>query len=64
MNSSCILPMNNSWFIHGPDGRIFYVNNSWVTHGQSGELPFMGYSWIIHLLSLAFDEQFIYFMNE
>ena len=50
--------------IHGSDGRIFYVNNSWVTHGQSGELPFMGYSWIIHLLSLAFDEQFIYFINE
>ena len=47
MNSSCILLMNNSWFIHGPDGRIFYMNNSWVTHGQSGELPFMGYSWII-----------------
>ena len=36
MNSSCILLMNNSWFIHGLDGRIFYVNNSWVTHGQSG----------------------------
>ena len=64
MNSSCILPMNNSWFVHEPDGRIFYVNNSWVTHGQSGELPFMGYSWIINLLSLAFDEQFIYFINE
>ena len=64
MNSSCILPMHNSWFIHGPDGRIFYVNNSCVTHGQSGELPFMGYSWIIHLLSLAFDEQFIYFISE
>ena len=56
--------MNNSWCIHGPDGRIFYVNNSWVAHGQSGELPFMGYSWIIHLLSLAFDEQFIYFISE
>ena len=64
MNSSCILLMNNSWFFHGPDGRIFYVNNSWVTHGQSGELPFMGYSWIIHLLSLAFDGQFIYFISE
>ena len=56
--------MNSSWFIHGPDGRIFYVNNSWVTHGQSGKLPFMGYSLVIHLLSLAFEEQFIYLISE
>ena len=64
MTSSCILPMNNSWFIHGPDGIIFYVNKSWETHGQSGKLPFMGCSLVIHLLSLAFDEQFIYFISE
>ena len=50
MNSSCILPMNNSWFIHGPDGRIFYVNNSWVTHGQS--------TWQITVHGLFMDNSF------